>query len=150
MSKVYILAILMMLPSIGCVDESCDTITEDTELVLDEDQLYSLQLSYEGETVKSVNYQFQRYDDEGHDIDVYVLDDINYRQYEDDNSFTYISALSWDSTSNPNFEKQSNLNEEEIFHFVVDNTYRGGSSPPTDGDNNEVHFQIKINIDKCV
>ena len=62
----------------------------------------------------------------------------------------YIGELSWDSTSNVNFEKESNLNEEEIFTFIVDNSYRGGSSPPSDGRNNEVHFQLRITVDKCV
>ena len=107
-------------------------------------------LNDDDETVKSISYHFQRYDDEEHDIDVYVFDDLNYRQYNNDNSFVYIDELSWESTSNPNFERESDISQKDLYYLIVDNTNRGGSSPPSDNENNEVHFQLKVTISVCL
>ena len=152
MSKAYLLVIcLLSLSFTGCLDddETCGTVIENNELIIDEDQNYILGLNDDDDTVESISYHFQRYDDEGHNIDVYVLDDTNRQQYGNDHSFTYIEELSWESTSNPNFERESDISQKDIYYFIVDNSERGGSSPPSDGENNEVHFKIKISIYLC-
>ncbi|MDP7666352.1 MAG: hypothetical protein QGF98_06535, partial [Candidatus Poseidoniia archaeon] len=58
----------------GCTgnEEECGTLTDSTETVIDEDQYYSIDFNT-GQVVKSVQYTFERKDDEGHEIDVYLM-----------------------------------------------------------------------------
>ena len=149
MNKAYLLALVFLSASFaGCTgdEEECDTLTDSTETVIDEDQYYYQEF---GVGVKSLQYTFERKDNEGHEIDVYLLTEINFQQYENDNSFVYLVDFSEPATTKTNFGKDGNLDKDEKYVLVVDNTDRGDSYPPSDGVDNGVHFVTDYSIEKC-
>ena len=149
MNRVYLLVLVFLSASFaGCTgdEEECGTLTDSTETVIDEDQYYSIEF---GQVVKSLQYTFERKDDEGHEIDVYLLTKINFQQYEGGNSFTYLVGFSEPATTKTMFGKDGNLDESDEYFLVIDNTDAGASSPPSDGYDNGVHFVIDYSIEKC-
>ena len=149
MNQVYLFALVLLCASFtGCIGESCDTVTDSTETAIDEDQYYAIDFNT-GNVVKSLQYTFERKDDEGHEIDVYLMTKINFQQYEDGNSFVYLVDFSEPATTKTNFGKDGNLDESDEYFLVIDNTDAGDSSPPTDGVDNGVHFVVDFSIEKC-
>ena len=149
MYRVYLLLPILLSASFtGCIGENCDTVTDSTETVIDEDQYYYLDFNT-GDVVKSLQYTFERKDSEGHEIDVYLLDKGNFQQYENDNSFVYLVDFSEPATTKTNFGKDGNLDKDEKYVLVVDNSDRGDSYPPSDGVDNGVHFVTDYSIEKC-
>ena len=149
MYRVYLLLPILLSASFtGCIGENCDTVTDSTETVIDEDQYYYLDFNT-GDVVKSLQYTFERKDSEGHEIDVYLLDKGNFQQYENDHSFVYLVDFSEPATTKTMFGKDGNLDEDDEYFLVIDNTDAGASSPPSDGVNNPVHFAIDYSMEKC-
>ena len=149
MNQVYLFALVLLCASFtGCIGESCDTVTDSTETAIDEDQYYAIDFNT-GDVVKSLQYTFERKDDEGHEIDVYLMTKINFQQYENGNSFVYLVDFSEPATTKTMFGKDGNLDEDDEYFLVIDNTDAGASSPPSDGVNNPVHFAIDYSMEKC-
>ena len=149
MYRVYLLLPILLSASFtGCLGENCSTVTDSTETAIDEDQYFYIDLNT-GDVVKSLQYTFERKDDEGHEIDVYLLTKINFQQYEDGNSFTYLVNFSEGATTKTYFEKDGGLNEDDKYFLVIDNTDAGDSYPPSDGYDNGVHFVIDYSMEKC-
>ena len=147
MNQVYLFALVLLCASFtGCIGESCDTVTDSTETAIDEDQYYSIEF---GQVVKSLQYTFERKDDEGHEIDVYLMTKINFQQYEDGNSFVYLVDFSEPATTKTMFGKDGNLDEGDEYFLVIDNTDAGASSPPSDGYDNGVWFVLDYSMEKC-
>ena len=153
MSKAYLLVICLLAVSFtGCMSGSaCGWVEDHTEFIIDEGGFFSYRLNSlsHGETISEVAYHFQRHDDEGHDIDIYFLDDLNNQKYESDDSFAFNEALSWESTSNPNFDRSADVADDQEYYLIVDNTGRRASYPPSDGENNTVHFTLDTDVYKC-
>lgn len=146
MNKVGMVAVLLMLPFTGCLGgDECGWMTDTTKSVLDEDEAFSWHL---GERVSEIKYWWDRHDDEGHEIDIYVMDNFNHQKYTSDSSFSYIPSLSNPATTSDDFDKSDYINEDD-FWLVIDNTNRGDSSPPSDGVNNIVEFTVYVEVYKC-
>ena len=150
MNKAYLLGLIFLSASFaGCTgdeEENCDTITDSTETVIDEDQYFTQEF---GVGVVSLQYTFERKDSEGHEIDVYLLDEMNFQQYENGNSFVYLVDFSEPATTKTMFGKDGNLDEGDEYFLVIDNTDAGDSYPPSDGYDNGVHFVIDYSVEKC-
>ena len=150
MNQVYLFALVLLCASFtGCMGgEDCDTVTDSTETAIDEDQYYAIDFNT-GNVVKSLQYTFERKDDEGHEIDVYLMTKINFQQYENGNSFVYLVDFSEPATTKTMFGKDGNLDEGDEYFLVIDNTDAGDSYPPSDGYDNGVHFVIDYSMEKC-
>ena len=75
-------------------------------------------------------------------IDIWFMDDLNFQQYENDNSFTYMGSL-----SAPDGKSASRGPIDPgpgSWHLVVDNTDTGDATPPTNGENDAVSFRLKV------
>ena len=150
MKKAYLLSLVFLSASLtGCMGgEDCDTVTDSIETTVDEDQYFYFDFNT-GDVVKSLEYTFERKDDEGHEIDVYLMTEPNFQQYEKDNSFVYLADFSEPATTKTNFEKNGNLDESKKYFLVIDNTDHGDSAPPSDGYDNGVHFAADYSMEKC-
>ena len=126
MNQVYLFALVLLCASFtGCMGgEDCGTVTDSTETAIDEDQYYAIDFNT-GNVVKSLQYTFERKDDEGHEIDVYLMTKINFQQYEDGNSFVYLVDFSEPATTKTYFEKDGNLDKDKKYFLVIDNTDAG-------------------------
>ena len=150
MNQVYLFALVLLCASFtGCMGgENCDTVTDNTEVSIDEDQYYFFDFNT-GDVVKSLEYTFERKDDEGHEIDVYLMDKPNFQQYENGHSFVYLVDFSEPATTKTMFGKDGNLNEDDEYFLVIDNTDSGDSAPPSDGYDNGVWFVVDYSMEKC-
>ena len=150
MTKVYLSTLVFLCASFtGCMGgEDCSTVTDSVETAIDEDQYYYIDFNTR-QVVKSLQYTFERKDSEGHEIDVYLMTEINFQQYENGNSFVYLVDFSEPATTKTYFEKDGNLDKDDKYFLVIDNTDAGDSHPPSDGYDNGVHFVVDYSMEKC-
>ena len=120
----------------GCSSDSGHG-SYDKTVTVDEDQYFSVQLT----GVSQVGWIVEYLDGE-HNFDVYLLDDVNYQQFTNGNSFNYLSELSAPDAKGG--QRGPVTITEDDYYLVVDNSNQGDSAPPSDGVNNPVRVRTQI------
>ncbi len=82
---------------------------------------------------------------DGPNVDIYVMDEMNFNDFKYDNPYNYISKLSREGTSY--WQAEGNISQHDTYYFVIDNTDRGEASPPWHVDRSvTVDYQFEEDI----
>lgn len=112
------------------------TISDSGSVSIDEDNHVSF--SFEANSPVTVSYTVEV--TEGPNIDVFVMDNLNYQSYSGGGSFTHQQAC--DDQASSYAQNSCDLGEDR-WHIVIDNTNRGGAQPPTNGVNDPAHVDYQ-------
>ena len=115
----------------GCVDSVNDTVNPERELFDDntfvnEDE--HIKLTWTTESVSTIRIALEK--QEGPNIDLYTMTEVNYQKYEDCDSFVYLADLSDPNTDAANLEATIDAG---TYVTVIDNTDCGDAQPPDQG-----------------
>jgi len=121
-----LLTVCLLLP--GCVDSVNDTVNPERELFDDntfvnEDE--HIKLTWTTESVSTIRIALEK--QEGPNIDLYTMTEVNYQKYEDCDSFVYLADLSDPNTDAANLEATIDAG---TYVTVIDNTDCGDAQPP--------------------
>ena len=124
-----LLTVCLLLP--GCVDSVNDTVNPERELFDDntfvnEDE--HIKLTWTTESVSTIRIALEK--QEGPNIDLYTMTEVNYQKYEDCDSFVYLADLSDPNTDAANLEATIDAG---TYVTVIDNTDCGDAQPPDQG-----------------
>ena len=115
----------------GCVDSVNDTVNPERELFDDntfvnEDE--HIKLTWTIESTSTIRIALEK--QEGPNIDLYTMTEVNYQKYEDCDSFVYLADLSDPNTDASNLEA---IIDAGTYVTVIDNTDCGDAQPPDQG-----------------
>jgi hypothetical protein len=124
-----LLSACLLLP--GCLDSLSDKANPEQELFddntfVDEDE--HLKLTWTIESVKTIRIAFEK--QEGPNVDLYTMTEVNYERYKDCEDFVYITELSDPNTASANIEVNV---DSGTYVTVIDNTDCGEAKPPDQG-----------------
>ena len=124
-----LLTVCLLLP--GCVDSVNDTVNPERELFdattfVNEDE--HIKLTWTTESVSTIRIALEK--QEGPNIDLYTMTEVNYQKYEDCDSFVYLADLSDPNTDAANLEATIDAG---TYVTVIDNTDCGDAQPPDQG-----------------
>ena len=124
-----LLAVCLLLP--GCLDSVNDTVNPERELFDDntfvnEDE--HIKLTWTIESASTIRIALDK--QEGPNIDLYTMTEVNYQKYEDCDSFVYLADLSDPNTDAANLEATIDAG---TYVTVIDNTDCGDAQPPDQG-----------------
>ena len=112
------------------------------EMILEDPSFYSCDLGeLRGKYKISWTYEHK---DGSSNIDVYVMDELNKQQYENDNSFIYIAELTREDTKSRDVGTVT-VDLDDTYYFIIDHSDAGKAQPDW-GD--EVHFYARIDLEK--
>ena len=121
-----LLTVCLLMP--GCVDSVNDTVNPERELFDDntfvnEDE--HIKLTWTIESASTIRIALEK--QEGPNIDLYTMTEVNYQKYEDCDSFVYLADL-----SDPNTDATSlgATIDAGTYVTVIDNTDCGDAQPP--------------------
>ena len=143
MSKAYLLAVLLMLPALGCLDDDeqsgyyCEQ-----EMIIQEGNYYYCNLGDLQGTYK-ISWTYDHIDGYSH-IDIYFLDYINFEVYDDGDSFVFNDELSREERQSATLDEITVTLNQDNYYFVVDHSTRGKAQPDTESD--EVHMNVRIDL----
>jgi hypothetical protein len=131
MRALYISLISILVATSGCLSSVEDTINPEQELFddntfINEDEHIKLTWTIDRTSVIRINLELQ----EGPNIDLYTMTEVNYQHYKDCEDFVYLSQLSDPNTSNANIEVTV---DSGTYVTVLDNTDCGDAQPPDQG-----------------
>lgn len=121
-----LLTVCLLLP--GCVDSVNDTVNPERELFDDntfvnEDE--HIKLTWTIESASTIRIALEK--QEGPNIDLYTMTEVNYQKYEDCDSFVYLADLSDPNTDSASLEATIDAG---TYVTVIDNTDCGDAQPP--------------------
>ena len=121
-----LLSVCLLLP--GCMDSVNDTVNPERELFDDntfvnEDE--HIKLTWTIESASTIRIALDK--QEGPNIDLYTMTEVNYQKYEDCDSFVYLADLSDPNTDAANLEATIDAG---TYVTVIDNTDCGDAQPP--------------------
>ena len=124
-----LLSVCLLLP--GCMDSVNDTVNPERELFDDntfvnEDE--HIKLTWTIDSVATIRIALDK--QEGPNIDLYTMTEVNYQKYEDCDSFVYLADLSDPNTDAANLEATIDAG---TYVTVIDNTDCGDAQPPDQG-----------------
>ena len=124
-----LLSVCLLLP--GCLDSVNDTVNPERELFDDntfvnEDE--HIKLTWTIESAQTIRIALDK--QEGPNIDLYTMTELNYQKYEDCDSFVYLADLSDPNTDAANLEATIDAG---TYVTVIDNTDCGDAQPPDQG-----------------
>jgi len=124
-----LLSVCLLLP--GCMDSVNDTVNPERELFDDntfvnEDE--HIKLTWTIDSVSTIRIALDK--QEGPNIDLYTMTEVNYQKYEDCDSFVYLADLSDPNTDAANLEATIDAG---TYVTVIDNTDCGDAQPPDQG-----------------
>ncbi|MFL2974941.1 MAG: hypothetical protein ACJZ42_01295 [Candidatus Thalassarchaeaceae archaeon] len=124
-----LLSVCLLLP--GCLDGVNDTVNPERELFDDntfvnEDE--HIKLTWTIESASTIRIALDK--QEGPNIDLYTMTEVNYQKYEDCDSFVYLADLSDPNTDAANLEATIDAG---TYVTVIDNTDCGDAQPPDQG-----------------
>ena len=124
-----LLSVCLLLP--GCMDSVNDTVNPERELFDDntfvnEDE--HIKLTWTIESASTIRIALDK--QEGPNIDLYTMTEVNYQKYEDCDSFVYLADLSDPNTDAANLEATIDAG---TYVTVIDNTDCGDAQPPDQG-----------------
>ena len=124
-----LLSFCLLLP--GCLDSVNDTVNPERELFDDntfvnEDE--HIKLTWTIESASTIRIALDK--QEGPNIDLYTMTEVNYQKYEDCDSFVYLADLSDPNTDASNLEA---IIDAGTYVTVIDNTDCGDAQPPDQG-----------------
>ncbi len=124
-----LLSVCLLLP--GCMDSVNDTVNPERELFDDntfvnEDE--HIKLTWTIDSVSTIRIALDK--QEGPNIDLYTMTEVNYQKYEDCDSFVYLADLSDPNTDAANLEATIDAG---TYITVIDNTDCGDAQPPDQG-----------------
>ena len=132
----------------GCMDDVNDAVNPEQELFDDntfvnEDE--HIKLTWTIESASTIRIALDK--QEGPNIDLYTMTEVNYQKYEDCDSFVYLADLSDPNTGAANLEATIDAG---TYVTVIDNTDCGEAQPPdqgglfSDDDNDEARVDYRI------
>jgi hypothetical protein len=121
-----LLTVCLLLP--GCADSVNDTVNPERELFDDntfvnEDE--HIKLTWTIESASTIRIALEK--QEGPNIDLYTMTEVNYQKYEDCDSFVYLADLSDPNTDATSLEATIDAG---TYVTVIDNTDCGDAQPP--------------------
>ena len=121
-----LISLCVFLP--GCMDDVNDAVNPEQELFDDntfvnEDE--HIKLTWTIESASTIRIDLER--QEGPNIDLYTMTQLNYEKYEECDSFVYLSDLSDPNTAAANLEATIDAG---TYITVIDNTDCGEAQPP--------------------
>ena len=124
-----LLSLCLLFP--GCMDSVKDTVRPEQELFDDntfvnEDE--HIKLTWTIESASTIRIALDK--QEGPNIDLYTMTEVNYQKYEDCDSFVYLADLSDPNTGAANLEATIDAG---TYVTVIDNTDCGDAKPPDQG-----------------
>ena len=124
-----LISLCVVLP--GCLDDVNDAVNPEQELFDDntfvnEDQ--HIKLTWTIESASTIRIDLER--QEGPNIDLYTMTELNYEKYEECDSFVYLADLSDPNTAASNLEATIDAG---TYITVIDNTDCGEAQPPDQG-----------------
>ena len=124
-----LISLCLVLP--GCIDDVNDVVNPEQELFDDntfvnEDQ--RIKLTWTIESASTIRISLERQD--GPNIDLYTMTELNYDKYEECDSFVYLADLSDPNTAASNLEATIDAG---TYVTVIDNTDCGEAQPPDQG-----------------
>ena len=124
-----LLSVCLLLP--GCLDSVNATVNPERELFDDntfvnEDE--HIKLTWTIESAQTIRIALDK--QEGPNIDLYTMTELNYQKYEDCDSFVYLADLSDPNTDAANLEATIDAG---TYVTVIDNTDCGDAQPPDQG-----------------
>ena len=128
----------------GCIGEGNNPfsspewyVLDEQEMFIEEDQYYSLK-GIEG--YEQYKWELKYYSEQ--DFDVYFLDDTNCQKWDIGEPVLIISALSWEGMNSDGDKGPSYQDSSKTYCWIIDNSDKGNSSPPLDGDNGPIHVSF--------
>ncbi len=126
---------------IGCTSFAPTEITS-SEIVVLEDEHYVLSgisgyetYSWEIEDINSAS---------GLSWDVYFTDEENCEKFLNGGNFLHSSSLSWEGFSSSGSKSAGSWSSSDNYCFIVDNSDKGATSPPSNGEEDKVHIHFRI------
>ena len=129
--------VLLITSSTGCLVEGHNERTKTLTVTIDEDHYYMVEFPELSRLEWSLDYL-----DGEPNIDIYFMDEVNFNQYKDGNSFNYIVSLSQPDTKDAS-KGPVNVDSDK-YYWVVDNSDRGSAAPPSDGVNNPARVYVEL------
>ena len=138
-----LISLCVILP--GCMDDVNDAVNPEQELFDDntfvnEDQ--HIKLTWTIDSVSTIRITLEKQD--GPNIDLYTMTEVNYDKYEECDNFVYLADLSDPNTASSNLEATIDAG---TYITVIDNTDCGEAQPPggliTD-ENDEARVDYRI------
>ena len=111
-----LISLCVVLP--GCMDDVNDAVT-----FVNEDE--HIKLTWTIESASTIRIDLDR--QEGPNIDLYTMTELNYEKYEECDSFVYLADLSDPNTAASNLEATIDAG---TYVTVIDNTDCGDAQPP--------------------
>ncbi len=135
--EIRICALLLLLPLMaGCAGSS--GLDEVGRTVLAEDQYYTISFNAK----RTVDLSIQVEVHSGPNLDVFVVDEINFQQFKARNNFVHFESCG--GVAAQGFQRSCSLAEGAYF-VILDNTNSGAVSPPFNGidDGADVSWVVK-------
>ncbi len=128
--------VCLMIALSGCAGSS--GLDETGRTVLAEDQYYQFQFKANRQVTLELAVEVH----DGPNIDVFVMDELNFQQFEAGNSFVHYESCG--GVAAQGFVRSCTLNEG-TYSIVLDNTNAGNAAPPFNGvdDGADVSWTIK-------
>ena len=124
--KALLLSLCLLLP--GCTQDVVNPEQElfDDNTFVNEDE--HIKLTWTIEWASTIRIVLDK--QEGPNIDLYTMTEVNYQKYEDCDSFVYLADLSDPNTAAANLEATADAG---TYVTVIDNTDCGEAQPPDQG-----------------
>ena len=142
MKTSLLVVILLSATSImpGCLDslrgDSEDILCE-TSKVVQEDSYFGCEFTLYSDYTISIELTH----DDGPLIDLYTMNEINYRDFQDCDEFYYYADLSDPGTRGAS---ESGTLGEGTYYIVVDNSDCGDTQPPSNGVDDSAYVSVRI------
>ncbi len=121
---------------------TCGITSGTTNSISEDEYMYRKISFYEGDKLEiSIEVDVTS----GPNIDVYVMDEVNYADYKDGDSFSYYSSLSRGDTSY--WSADGTIHENGAYYIVIDNTDKGDASPPWNMQDDVAYVDYDIDDD---
>ncbi|MDP7002338.1 MAG: hypothetical protein QF911_02025 [Candidatus Thalassarchaeaceae archaeon] len=122
----FVISACLLLP--GCFDTANEALNPERELFDDntfvnEDE--HIKLTWTIDSVATIRIALEK--QEGPNVDLYTMTEVNYEKYKDCDSFVYLSDLSDPNTDASNLEANADAG---TYVTVIDNTDCGEAQPP--------------------
>jgi hypothetical protein len=128
----------------GCLDNGNNLFSSPEWSVLDEQEMFIERGQYFSlkEIEGHEQYKWELKYNSEHDFDVYFLDDKNCQKWDIGEPVLIISALSWEGMNSDGDKGPSYQDSSKTYCWIIDNSDKGNSSPPLDGDNGPIHVSF--------
>ena len=121
---------------------TCGITSATTNSINEDEYMYRKISFYDGEKLElSIEVDVTS----GPNVDVYVMDQMNFADYKDGDSFSYYSSLSRGDTSY--WSADGTIRENDVYYIVIDNTDKGDASPPWNMQDDIAYIDYDIDQD---